>query len=284
MIKRFLVATLFLIVIISSFTGCSFNKGNTSKKIIAVSIAPQVTFVEKVCEDKFEVVNIIPSGASPETYEPTPADVQKLEDAEIYFAIGVPAEDGKILSFVDKEKCVSLQNAAKKSYSELYTDGGRDPHIWLSPKRVIEMIAEIEKTLCELDPENADLYKQNSKEYILELQSTDTQIHNIFKNKKVKRFIMFHPSFGYFADDYGLEMLALEQDGKEVNAKRMAELATLAKKQGINEIFYQAEASQKQAQAFAEQIDGQAICLEPLSADYCNNLLKTAELISKAVE
>ena len=92
-----------------------------------------------------------------------------------------------------------------------------------------------------------------------------------------------HPAFGYFADDYSLTQYALEEHGKEADAKHMTEIIDLAKKEDIKVIFYQAEISGRQAAAFAEEIGGTAVCLEPLAADYTENLRKMAKTLAEAM-
>lgn len=284
-----LISIILCVALISLlFTGCKAEKSvlhSGNKKIIAVSIVPQATFVEKVCGDKFEIVTMIPSGASPETYEPTHLEMQKLEASEIYFSIGVPVEEAYILPSIEKkEKIIMLHEAAKEKYAERVDLAGRDPHIWLSPKRVITMIDKITETLCRIDAQNTLFYQENGKAYIEELEKLDLDINNLLKDKEKREFIAFHPAFGYFADDYGLSMHALEEHGKEANAKHITEMVDLAKKENIKVIFYQAESSGKQAQVFADEIGGRAVSLEPLAADYTTNLRKMALLLSEAIK
>lgn len=282
--QRFLYFIL-LSFLIFSLTACSKaqNGAVKNKAVIAVSIVPQSTFVKEVCGDKFEVLTMIPAGASPETYEPTPQDIAKLETAEIYFSIGVPAEDNILSSLSQTTVLSQLHTNVSKVYPDITEENGRDPHIWLSPKRVSVMINSIAKELSEHDPENKDFYKTNAEKYIEKLLSLDKEITEILKDKTEREFLAFHPAFGYFAKDYSLTMYSLEEHGKEATAKHIAEMSDLAKQKGIKTIFYQAETSGRQAKAFAEEIDGKAVALEPLSADYIKNLKKMAQQISEAI-
>lgn len=145
------------------------------------------------------------------------------------------------------------------------------------------MVKAIAEELSELDPKNQALYQQNSEKYINELTALDNQVKEILKNCENRSFIAFHPAFGYFADDYSLTMYALEEHGKEADAKRISQMAELAKKENIKTVFYQAETSGRQAEAFAEEIGGQAVKLEPLSDDYIPNIRKMAYAIKKAM-
>lgn len=284
-----------ILVIISIFTlsACSKNmpakKSNTenkeSKKIIAVSILPQKNFVEAVCGAEAEVVAMIPHGASPETYEPSPTQMQALEQADIYFSIGIQSEKNSILpSLNNNTKHIALDELVFKSHKKLTINGEKDPHIWLSPKRVMAMVSIIAETLGAEDTANAEKYNENALDYIAKLTELDSEINEMLNQKTKKDFIVFHPSLGYLADDYGLKMHALEENGKEATAKGLAKLTDFAKEKNIKTIFYDAENSGKQALAFAEGIGGKAIILNPLAEDYIENLKKIAEDISSSLE
>lgn len=278
--KRFL-SFIFIVCILFSFTGCSAKEKSYNKPIVAVTIIPQKAFVEAVCKDTLNVIAMVPSGASPETYEPTSMDMQLLENAKIYYSIGVPSETGILPSVKSKTEVIKLHKKVQEVYPDLIDDDGRDPHIWLSVARVKIMIEEIIKSLSEKFPENREFYQKNGNEYIEKLTKLDTDIKETLSDSKVKSFIAFHPSFNYFATDYGLKMYSLEEHGKETNAKHIAQIADIAKKENIKTVFYQAESSFRQAKAFAEEINGQAVELEPLSYDYIDNLFKMAGKISK---
>ena len=134
------------------------------------------------------------------------------------------------------------------------------------------------------NPVSKYLATKNANEYIKELKNLDSYIITALAGSKNRKFIAFHPAFGYFAEDYSLTMYALEEHGKETTAKRLAEMADLAKRENIKSIFYQAEASKKQALAFAEEIDGRAVMLEPLSPDYVANLKAMTDSLKEAIK
>ncbi|GEM01410.1 zinc transport system substrate-binding protein [Halolactibacillus halophilus] len=250
---------------------------------VAVSILPQATFVEKVAGDLVDVVTVIPPGSSPANYEPTPKEMMALEDSAVYFAIGVPTESANIMpDMVDNTEVdiIELQKNVAEDYEDRYFDTEntqRDPHIWLSPKRVIVMVDTIKEKLSELDPENAEVYTENAEAYIEELSKLDTDINNMFADIDNLNFIIMHPSLGYFADDYGLTMTAIEQDGKTATAKWMQEVIDLAVEQDIHVIFYQQEFDSNQKDTVAEEINGNVVELKPLSPDYIPNLRAMAE-------
>lgn len=254
------------------------------KPLAAVSIVPQEEFVRAVCGELWDVAVMVPPGASPESYEPTPQTLMELSDASLYFSIGVPAEEQGILKALPADTAlVELHVCAAQSYADLEMDGGRDPHIWLSPKRVMAMVEGIREAFSAADPDNAETYAANAAAYLEKLAETDAQIKRTLSGLASRKFIVFHPAFGYFADEYGLEMYALEEHGKEAAPKRLQELAELAKAENIRVLFYQAEVDSRQSEAFAEEIGGRALRLEPLAPDYTDNLLRMAQALAEAM-
>lgn len=286
MSKNIKIAILIIavIIIVISMLFISFKKENgDSKEIISVAIVPEIEFVKAVAGDDFEIVTMVPPGASPENYEPTPLEKEKFEKSKIYFSMGVPTEENNILPNISENtKLVKLDEEVRKYYEDLiFENGGRDPHIWLSPKRVEVIVAKIAESLSELKPENKEKYEENANKYIEELENVSSEINEILKNKENKKFVVYHPAFAYLADEFGLEMYALEEEGKEATAQSLQEKIDLAKEEGIKYIFYQAEIDSTQARAYAEEIGGQTMMLSPLAENYIENLKKMANLLAK---
>ena len=273
-------------------TVCLFGCSNEVKEeevkekpMIAVSIVPEQTFVEAVCGDLVDIVTLVPSGSSPENYEPTAQEMEKFSDASLYFSIGVPTEEANILPNVGDIKVISLQDEVAAVYEDrTFESGERDPHIWLSPKRVKVMVETIAKEMSELDPDNKGTYEQNAADYIVKLDEVDQEIKDALKGVESKNFIVYHPAFGYIADDYGLKMYALEEEGKEATAQHLQDMIDLAKKENIKVIFYQEEIDSSQSKAFAEEIGGKTIQLSPLAADYIDNMKNMAQTMGEAMQ
>lgn len=287
--KRF--TTIIALIICLSFIFCAGcgeqtdTPDNNGKPVIAVSIPPEASFVSAVAGDTVNVVTMIPAGNSPSNYEPTPMLKEQFAKAAIYFPIGVPTEQNNILPYVsDNTGVVFLNDAAAEKYEELLLDGERDPHIWLSPKRVETMISAIEEELSALMPENSQFYAANAAAYIEQLQELDQKLTSALADFSNRKFIVFHPAFGYLAADYGLEMYALEEEGKEATAAHMQEMIDLAKKENIKVIFYQAEIDSHQSEAFAEELGGKTVMLDPLSENYIENMKLMVETIIEVME
>ncbi len=304
--NKLMIYALLIVTIILISTGCS-EQSNNEKIIVAVSIAPQEAFVKAVAGDLVEVVTLIPPGASPTNYQPSPKQMSDFYKAEIYYSIGVPTEEGNILPMIkdmsDNIRVVYLNDIVAKEYAARYFDiedkheetsqegddhdedhQGRDPHIWLSPKRVIVIVEEIVNSLSEIDAKNSDIYIKNGKKYIEKLIEIDQQIIDIVKDMENKEFIIMHPSLGYFADDYGLTMIAIEKDGKASNSAHLQNVIDYAKGKDISVIFYQAEFDSSQAKIIAEEINGEVVELDTLSSDYLINMEKIVKALKEGQE
>ncbi|WP_066499739.1 metal ABC transporter solute-binding protein, Zn/Mn family [Abyssisolibacter fermentans] len=300
--KVFLLVTLVVMLLTSSCSNES-NDHNRSDVKVAVSIIPQSTFVKAVGGDYVDVITMIRPGNSPANYQPTPREIKKLSDADIYFSIGVPTESANIIpklySLNKNINLVSLQETVDKIYLPIIAtdydnydevehsqnkEGQRDPHIWMSPKRVIVMIEEIKSKLCEIDPEHKSTYISNAESYINSLKTLDRELTNVTKELSQKTFIIYHPSLGYFAKDYGLKMITIEQNGKDATAQKLQDVIDFANERNIKVIFYQAEFDKQQAQTIAAEINGTTVEIKPLASNYIENMKKIVETFKTILE
>ncbi len=279
-----------LILALALISACTQSISRSDDKLtVAVSIVPQSTFVKEIGGELIEVITMIPPGSSAETYAPTPRQLQAFSEASIFFSIGVPSEVANILpkskDFNPNLKIVDLAEHVSKVYPELeISPGERDPHIWLSPMRVKVMVDVIAEELSLLDPKNRDIYNENAQRYKEELDAVDKRIRKSLSDLKNRTFIAYHPAFGYFADDYGLEMIALEEEGKEATPQNFRNIIDIAKEKGIKVIFYQAEVDSRQSEAFAKEIGGRTQQIAPLAPDYIDNLDKMADTFANVLK
>jgi len=290
LISLLALVLMYLVGCASSEKEDSQTAGEDAAKLrVGVSIVPQASLVEAVGGDLVEVITMIPPGASPENYAPTPQIMGELSQAQVYFAIGVPAERDGILPRLAQEysemKVVDLASRVDQIYPALeMAPGETDPHRWMSPLRVQEMVKIIAGELAALDPENADTYQSNAAAFQDELMQLDTEIRDSLAQVQGKSFIVYHPAMGYFASDYGLNMIALEEEGKEAAPGRLEEVIDQAKKENIKVIFYQAEMDSKQARTLAQELGGKAELIAPLAPDYIDNLSKIALTFAQVLQ
>lgn len=283
-IKKIAALIAALSMTLTFFSACrNEDKADTGKIKISVTIAPQKELVESVCGSFAEVNVIVPSGADPESFDPSIDDVKAFSDADIYFTIGMPSEENSILPMVGKDtEIIHLEDAVNEKIPDLYIGSERDPHIWLSSDRAVIMTEKIRDTLIAYDPENRGIYTQNAADYTEELKKAKSYAEDMLSSLSDRDIIVFHPAFGYFADEHNLTMYALEDEGKEATAKELAALIDFARENGIKTIFYQEESGGTQAKTFAKEIDGRAVMLSPLSENYIENYRFIAEKIKES--
>ena len=274
-----------------------------AKKLnVAASILPQKYFIKKIGGDRVNVSVMVLPGANPATYEPKPRQMVNLAQAEIYFAIGVPFEANWLPKFSKTNPdmtIVATQSGITKipmkagghrhheteHDHETISAGAKDPHIWLSPPLVMVQAKNILDGLVKADPESRMAYQANYKAFLDELKSLDMEIRRIFQaTGQNARFMVYHPSWGYFAQSYGLEQIPIELEGKKPSPRKLLQLIKEARKDGIKVIFVQPQFSEKSAETIAGAIGGKIIFADPLAEEWKNNLLQVAEKFKSAFE
>jgi zinc transport system substrate-binding protein len=294
-IRHLLVVALSVVVLLSGMvtTACNQEETTTEKIGVVVTILPQVEFAESVGGDKVEVTVMVPSGASPHTYEPTPSQMTALSDALMYAKVGSGVEfeltwmddliaQNEDMLIVDCSQGVELQPMTVGDEDE--PAGSLDPHIWLSPQNAIIMVRNIAGGLIQVDPDNRDYYEQNRDDYIEQLTQLDSDIREGLSGVENRVFMVFHPAFGYFASEYNLTMLAIEDEGKEPTPAGMEYLIEQAKEHNIKVVFAEPQYNQQSADVVAEEIGGVVVLINPLASDYIDNLRAVLAEMVQAME
>lgn len=259
---------------------------------VFVSILPQRWIVQRIGGERVDVQVMVPPGASPHTYEPRPAQMSKLTRTHLYFSIGVPFETVWLPRFsaVNKRmKVVAVDKGIKKApishgAYESEADGADplhlDPHIWLSPPLIKTMAHTIHDALAASDPAHADHYARRYANLLHELDTLDSHIRRLLADQKGTHFMVFHPSWGYFAQTYGLVQMPIEVEGKEPKPAQLRHLIQEAKSLGIRVVFAQPQFSMRSAEVIAEAIGGRVIVADPLGPDPMQQLLRLAQAIN----
>ena len=281
--KRYLRALALLLCLLTVLLPLTSCGGGDTRDVVAVTIPPVAEFVRAISGEDFRIVTLVPPGYSPEAYEPTVRTMMDFADARAFFSMGLPVDEATLIPAISEgTRHLSLSEVVAELYPERTIDGGRDPHIWLSPSRVTVMVNAIAAELAALRPERAEMYAENAETYLSQLSAVDAAVDAAISASGITEFIVYHPAFGYFADEYGLTMHALEEHGSEATAAEMTALVDFARERDIRVIFYQAETDGRQAKAFAREIDGVAVKLSPLAEDYLENLEEMAAAIASA--
>jgi len=259
------------------------------KTIVAVTILPQQEFVASVGGDRVDITVMIPPGASPHTYEVTPAQMVKLSNAKAYFKVGSPIEfeltwldkliaQNKDILVVDCSKGIDLIE------SDDPDEPGADPHIWTSPRNVKTMVKNICAGLSQVDPQGRQDYEKNRDSYLQQLGELDTTLQASLGHSSNRTFIVYHPAWGYFANDYSLKQLGIEQDGKEPKAAYMSRLINEARAEGIKVVFVSPEFDSRGAETIAREIGGRVVIIDPLAEGYLENMKAVASAFEEALK
>jgi zinc transport system substrate-binding protein len=256
---------------------------------VFVSILPQKYFVERVGGAQVAVSVMVGPGQSPETYEPTPRQMTALSDARLYFSIGVPFEDiwmKRILAANPALRQVPMQRgiALLPLAAPNGEPGGTDPHVWTSPQRVKRMAASIRDALIEAEPGHRGEFESNYRAFIAQLDALDMEIRTILAPARGKSFMVFHPAWGYFAKDYGLQQIPIEAEGKEPGGRSLARVIDLGKRERIEVIFVQAQFSRRTAETIAAAIGARVVAVDPLAENYPQNLQRAARAFAAALK
>jgi zinc transport system substrate-binding protein len=249
------------------------------KTKIFVSIPPQAYWTERIAGPFADIQVLVGPGQSDETYEPTPRQMVDLSDAKLYFRIGLPFEDRLLKKII----------AGNHSLKVIDTRSGvplraHDPHIWLAPPLAVLQARTITDELKQIDPAHEATYESNFRALQTDLEKVDKKIAGSLAPFKGKKFFVFHPAFGYFADTYGLQQVAVEVEGKEPLPKQLASLIQRAKKENVKTIFVQPQFSSKTAETLAKAIEGAVVTLDALAQDYLKNIETIAEKIESSFQ
>lgn len=278
-----------LLLILTSYI---FSNINT-----VVSIVPQQTFLKAIGGDKVNVTLMVQAGDSPHSYEPKPSQMLAVDKADLYLAIDVEFEAvwlPKFKSLNPQMHIVDIADGVKKMYMlekcehdnkthshTSHNHGGEDPHIWTSPQNVKIIAQNIYDALVRYDPANIKYYKNNLKTLLASVQKTDRAIKKILSSlKKSRTFMVFHPSWGYFAKAYNLKQISVEVEGKSPKPRELVHLIKEAKEEKINAIFTQPEFSDSSAKIIAKELHIPVVKVSPMAPNWSENLITMAKTIA----
>lgn len=270
------------------------------KPDVFVSVLPQKYFVRQIAGDAFRIQVMVEPGASPATYEPRPRQMTELSTARAYFAIGVPFEETWLPRFLAANPdlpVIPTQEGIPRTAMATHDHDGLehgmpengktrrpDPHIWLSPRLVALQARNILLGLCRVFPEQAPLFRENFRRFMTDLAALDTELMERLDPLTKRQFVVFHPSWGYFAHDYGLEQVAIEVEGKAPKQKELLELVAEGRAEGWKAIFVQPQFSQKAARTLARDMGAQVIPLDPLAENWAENLREASRRLAEALK
>lgn len=280
---------LFIYIIAATLLlSCGGPKSTESENVIYVSIAPIKPIVEGIVGDDFTVEVLMPQGASPETFEPTPKQFIALNQAKMIFSIGLLDFEQTLLQKIhDQSKIINLSRgietiigSCSHTHNGTHCHHGIDPHIWCSPKSLITMANNTYNAIVAQMPDSLH-YAENYAALGDQLLSLDEEVSELCKTSPHPYFIIYHPALTYLARDYDLEQVAIEDQGKEASAKRIAQIIDRARADGIKRLFYQSEFPQSSVEIICEDIGAEAVEINPLDENIFDNIRQIVYLITE---
>ena len=297
---------LILLLTITAFSGCissdEADEPESSENVkVMTTIVPLGHFVKMVGGDKVNVDVLVRPGSNPHTFEPSPSQLMKIEETQIYVKNGAGLEiwmdriirANEDMLVVDSSEGIDLIESAHQDY-ETERGGAQDreyhenirtadPHIWLSPKNAMIQVENICRGLIEVDPENAEYYLNNRDDYLQRLKDLDRELENKFSGAERNKFVVLHPSWSYFARDYGLEQIPVLLTEKEPGPRYLATIIETARENEIETVFADPNFNPKSAEIVANEIGGKVVPLDPLKENYLENMRHVGQEIAASL-
>ncbi|MCL0059079.1 zinc ABC transporter substrate-binding protein [Dehalococcoidia bacterium] len=258
---------------------------------VIVSILPLADFVENIGGERVAVTVMVPPGASPHTFAPTPGQLLEVSKAKLFVKVGsglgferawmdrIRAQNEDML-IIDSSVGIELIHGG----CPCCAPGDLDPHIWLSPLNARIMVQNISAGLIKIDPEYADFFAENTRRYLAELNDLHIYIREQLDGFVNRYFLIYHPAFGYLARDHNLTQLAIERDGKEPTPRVIMESIDLAVKHNLSYVFVSAQFPLRPAETIARSINGQTALIDPLPQDYISGMRDVADALAREME
>lgn len=305
----------FVLVCLFAGFGCRFSGDDSSaddgRMLLSVGIEPQAFLVEQIGGDRVRVEVLVATGKDPHHYEATPKKIAALTRSGVFFRTGMPFEETLLeklkslapnLKIVDLRDGLALRVMELRSQEESERDAadrqasaehrhhlgcshdGLDPHVWFAPETLKIQAETVLKTLVELDPEGETVYRENHGTFLDKLETLRASLEEKLSPHRGRTVFVFHPSYGYFCDEFGLKQRAIEFEGKSPSPRQLAEIAAEARTRFEIEkikpiIFVQPEFNSAPAQAVAELIDGRMVEHSCLDRDIFQSMTRFADEI-----
>lgn len=287
--RKTIILTIHLLTPLLLFTQC-FGSLDKSNVVLTASISPVKYLVETITCDDFPVKVLVPDGASPETYSPTAIQMVDIENSELIFTTGLLDFEKELVHklTVNPTRIINLSEGiqlikgscshASGEQDQNHTHG-IDPHIWTSPQQLKLMAANVHKAVKKQFPDSVK-YDVSYHNLLISLDLMSIKIQEKIKNSSTKYFIIYHPALTYYANDYGLKQISLENEGKEPSAVHMENIIKISREQQISHIFYQKQFFKSVVETISTDINATPVEIDPLTEDIVGEILRITDIIT----
>ena len=278
--KRFL----YLIILCVILAGCKgrpqkqADSGKTSGTekpavtvTVTVTIPPYKYFVDQIAKGKVDVNVMVSNGNNPETYEPYAQQMMELSKSALYLKVGsIGFEQTWMKKQQDNAPDMKVIDTSVGIKPAKTPGGNIDPHVWMSCSNARIIASNILKALSELEPKNKAFFEKNYLSLLSIIDKRDSIIKEGFNKNPdlVRKFVIYHPILTYFARDYQLEQLAIEEEGREPSAAQLKSLIERARKEKIKFCLIQAEFANRNTTTFINESHTKPMDINPLEGDW----------------
>lgn len=269
------------------FWGCNGQK--TEKNVVSVSIPPLSFLVDELTGKGLEVNVMVPEGASHATYSPTTRQMQKLSDSDIFFQIGYLGYEKAFqrnlnslnpdMVVVNLSDNVQLIRGPEINHGDHVHEGGIDPHIWMSPAIMLDLLPAMKNTIIAIHPEMEEVVLKNYANLYEVVERLHEEFVEVGKQMENKGFMIFHPALTYTARDYGLTQIPIEHEGKEPSPSQLREI--IRKGQDVPVIFIQKEYDIRSAQLIAEETGAEIVQINPMEYNWISGMNQIKDAIKE---
>ena len=275
--RRFWISLkLFLVLLILS--QAAFSAPIT----VAVSIAPQKFVVKGIGGNLVKVLVLVPPGAEPHTYEPSPRQMARLSKAALYLTVGVEMERVWLERFRALNPSLLVRAMDRGVKRLILPKGGYDPHVWLSTENMKVMAANALKALVEIDPAHSKRFRKGYESLLKRINLVEKTLKNELSHCKGKAFVAMHPAWRYFAHQFGMEQLAVEHEGRRPTTYELLSLVKKAKRLGVKVVLIEPQFSSRPAKVVAREIGAKVVVIDPLALQWDREMLKLGDVMAEA--
>ena len=270
-------ASFLLLVFGIVLCGCTQSRQGI-KQTITVTIEPLRYFTEAIAGDKFEVNAMVPKGGNPETYEPTVQQMMALGGSALYIKVGsIGFEHTWMNKLQDNAPHTIIIDSSEGIVPRESSEGINDPHTWMSCQNAVIIARNIYRALAQINKQDSLYFKANLEALITKIRDTDTAIREKLTKEKSTAFLIYHPVLTYFAKEYGLKQIQIEDEGREPSALQLAYTIGEAKKCRVKVLFLQKEFANSNSEIVAHAVGTQVVNINPLSYHWADQMIFIAK-------
>lgn len=250
------------------------------RRVITVTIEPLRYFAECIAGDRFDVETMVPQGGNPETYEPSARQMMNLSHSVLYVKVGSIGFERTWMKKLEQNAPHAIIVDSSDGISMMKTENGiPDPHTWMSTANSLIIAENIYRALVKIDKKDSIYFKKNLENLIDSINHVDSEIRHLVRNAKTRSFLIYHPILTYYARDFGLTQIPLEEESREPSARQMHNIISRAKNERVKVFFVQKEFANRNINAVTESTGADTAEIDPLGYDWQNEMIKVARCL-----